>query len=73
MVAIIILLLAIGEATSDLTFVTRYFLFSRPPSSSISRWYKFDDNEVIECKMDNDEVGIVSISRSKTWLLMCIN
>ena len=32
-------------------------LFSRPPSNSLPRWYKFDDNEVIECKMDNDEVG----------------
>ena len=42
-----------------------FFLFSRPPSSSISRWYKFDDNEVIECKMDNDEVGLFVYLRVK--------
>ena len=42
----------------------------RLPNSSVSRLYKFDDNEVIECKMDNDEVSSLVY---KNWLLMCIN
>ena len=47
-------------------------LFSRPPNSSTPRWYKFDDNEVAECKMDNDEV-LHWLPRCFTLLLMCIN
>ena len=30
----------------------------RPPGSTAYKWYKFDDSEVTEWKMDDDEVGI---------------
>jgi len=30
--------------------------FSRPPGSNAHKWFKFDDGEVTEAKMDDDEV-----------------
>jgi len=49
-----------------------FYLFARPPNSSTPRWYKFDDNEVAECKMDNDEV-LLLVVKVFMLLLMYIN
>ena len=32
-----------------------FVVLHRPPDGGPGRWYKFDDNEVSECKMDDDE------------------
>ena len=36
-------------------------LFCRPSVDCETRWYKFDDGEVSECVMDDDEVSLVVV------------
>ncbi len=30
----------------------------RPPGSTTSKWFKFDDGEVLEAKLDDEEVKL---------------
>jgi len=33
-------------------------ILHRPPGSNPHKWFRFDDGEIIEAKMDNDEVHV---------------
>lgn len=38
----------------------KLFCGFRSSPDDIGRWYKFDDGEVSECKMDDDEVSVIT-------------
>ena len=45
-------------------FFVGFFFFRRCPATQVLKWYKFDDGEVTEAKMDDEEV-IGKVHRSQ--------
>ena len=46
-----------------------YLFFLRPPGSQVPKWFKFDDGEVSEAKMDEEEVDPLIITLISTIFL----
>lgn len=38
----------------------KYFMYFRPPGSNSLKWFKFDDGDVSEAKLDDEEVHMVA-------------